>query len=197
MSLRRAVQRTSACTPNLLRSTVQPCLLARRTFLTAKPRSPLFERFSRSQQQQKHQKRPFAALTDNQVIQRPSDSAKWTRIAATTAAIVGGAGALTLFNNRETRGSLTAFESSYLNKTFSYVGAGLGITAASAFMLHRSGASYRIMRANPWLVMGVSLVGTIGSMFGILNTAPEKTGQKLFWWTAFNLAQSATLSPLL
>lgn len=102
-----------------------------------------------------------------------------------------------MFNNRETRGSLSAFESSYMNKTFSYVGAGLGITAASAFLLHRSGASYRIMRANPWLVMGMSLVGSIGSMFMVLNTAPEQSGAKHFWWTAFNLAQSATLSPLL
>lgn len=44
--------------------------------------------------------------------------------------------------------------------------------------------------------MGVSLVASIGSMMGVFNTPPEKTGQKLFWWTAFNLAQSATLAPL-
>lgn len=102
-----------------------------------------------------------------------------------------------MFNNRETNGGLSAFESSYLNQTFSYVGAGLGITATSAFLLLRTGASYNIMRANPWLVMGVSLVGTIGSMYMAYATPPEKTGQKLFWWTAFNVAQSATLSPLL
>ena len=114
-----------------------------------------------------------------------------------SAAILGGAGALTLFNNRETRGSLSAFEASFLNQTFTYVGAGLSITAASAYALHRTGASFRIMRANPWLIMGVSLVASIGSMYGALSTPPEQAGKKHFWWIAFNLAQSATLSPLL
>ena len=63
---------------------------------------------------------------------------------------------------------MSTFEASFLNQTFSYVGAGLGITAASAYALHRTGASFRIMRANPWLVMGVSLVASIGSMYGAL-----------------------------
>lgn len=104
---------------------------------------------------------------------------------------------MSLFNNRETReGGLSPFEASFLNKTFTYVGGGLGITAASAYALHRSGASYRIMRANPWLVMGVSLVASIGSMTMAMSTNPDNTGAKHFWWTAFNVAQSATLSPL-
>lgn len=101
-----------------------------------------------------------------------------------------------MFNNRETRDALSQYESNFLNQTFSYLGAGLATVSASAYGLHRSGFSYRIMRANPWLVMGVSLVASIGSMIGVFNTPPEKTGQKLFWWTAFNLAQSATLAPL-
>jgi hypothetical protein len=101
-----------------------------------------------------------------------------------------------MFNDRETRDALTAYESNFLNTTFTYVGAGLSITAASAYALHRTGASYRIMRANPWLVIGVSLVASVGSMMAVFSTPSEKTGQKLFWWTAFNIAQSATLSPL-
>jgi len=101
-----------------------------------------------------------------------------------------------MFNNRETRDSLSAYESSFMNQTFSYLGAGLGIVATSAYGLHRSGFSYRIMRANPWLVIGVSLVASVGSMMAVFSTPPEKTGQKLFWWTAFNIAQSATLAPL-
>lgn len=52
------------------------------------------------------------------------------------------------------------------------------------------------MRANPWLVIGVSLVASVGSMMAVFSTPPEKTGQKLFWWTAFNIAQSATLAPM-
>lgn len=101
-----------------------------------------------------------------------------------------------MFNNRETRDALSPYESRFLNQTFSYLGGGLGIVAASAYTLHRTGFSYRIMRANPWLVMGVSLVASIGSMMAVFNTPPEKTGQKMFWWTAFNIAQSATLAPM-
>ena len=101
-----------------------------------------------------------------------------------------------MFNTRETRDALTPFERNFLNETFGYLGAGLGIVAASSYGLHRSGFSYRIMRANPWVVMGISLVASIGSMIAVFNTPPEKTGQKLFWWTAFNVAQSATLAPL-
>lgn len=143
------------------------------------------------------QARTVAALTDGQMITRPDNAEKWKRIAATSAAILGGVGALTWFNNRETRDGLTPFEASYLNKTFSYVGVGLGITAASAFALHRSGVSYRIMRANPWVVIGGSLVATVGCMYMAYSTSPASTGAKHFWWSAFNVAQSATLSPLL
>jgi hypothetical protein len=58
--------------------------------------SPIFQQ---QQQQQRWrdaihgQKRNASLLTDNQVIQRPADAgAKWTRIAATAAVIIGGAG---------------------------------------------------------------------------------------------------------
>lgn len=141
--------------------------------------------------------RPITALTDGQVITRPNESEKWKRIGATTAVIIGGAAALSLFNNRETRDSQSRVEAGYLNKTFSYVGVGLGITAVSAIALHRTGFSYRIMRANPWLVIGGSLVASVGSMMMAFSTSPDNTGAKHFWWTAFNVAQSATLSPLL
>ena len=151
----------------------------------------LFQRFN------KPSFRSISALTDAQVIQRPSDTEKWKRIAATTAAVVIGAGALSFLNNRETRDPLSPFEASYLNKTFTYVGVGLGITASSAYALHKTGASFRIMRANPWLVIGGSLAAGIGTMIMAMRTAPENTGAKHFWWTAFNVAQSATLSPLL
>ncbi|CAD6585009.1 MAG: hypothetical protein CYPHOPRED_002950 [Cyphobasidiales sp. Tagirdzhanova-0007] len=150
----------------------------------------LFQRFN------KPSFRSISALTDAQVIQRPSDTEKWKRIAATTAAVVIGAGALSFLNNRETRDPLSPFEASYLNKTFTYVGVGLGITASSAYALHKTGASFRIMRANPWLVIGGSLAAGIGTMIMAMRTAPENTGAKHFWWTAFNVAQSATLSPL-
>jgi hypothetical protein len=195
MSLRMLASRP-LCSGQLYAASSSPLQTAARRTLFTKPasRPSAFQRFTKSHSQS----RPITALTDSQVIQRPNDAERWKRIAATTAVVVGGAAALSLFNNRETReGGLSPFEASFLNKTFTYVGGGLGITAASAYALHRSGASYRIMRANPWLVMGVSLVASIGSMTMAMSTNPDNTGAKHFWWTAFNIAQSATLSPLL
>jgi FtsH-binding integral membrane protein len=52
------------------------------------------------------------------------------------------------------------------------------------------------MAANPWVVLGVSLAGSIGSMMGVFYTPPERTMQKHFFWLAFNACQAATLSPL-
>jgi len=70
------------------------------------------------------------------------------------------------------------------------------LTAIAARSLFRSGAAFRIMSANPWLVLGVSLAGSIGSMMGVFYTPPEQTFQKHAFWLAFNACQAATLSPL-
>jgi len=45
-------------------------------------------------------------------------------------------------------------------------------------------------------VLGVSLVGGIGSILGAYYTPPEKTVQKHLFWLTFNGFQAATLSPL-
>jgi FtsH-binding integral membrane protein len=45
-------------------------------------------------------------------------------------------------------------------------------------------------------VLGVSLVGSIGSMMGVYYTSPENSTQKHLFWLAFNACQAATLSPL-
>lgn len=52
------------------------------------------------------------------------------------------------------------------------------------------------MSANPWVVLGVGLVGSIGSMIGVMYTPPENTVLKHGFWLAFNACQAATLSPL-
>jgi len=62
--------------------------------------------------------------------------------------------------------------------------------------MFRAGLPFRIMSANPWLVLGVSLVGSIGSMMGVYYTSPENSVQKHMFWLAFNACQAATLSPL-
>lgn len=84
--------------------------------------------------------------------------------------------AINLIFNRETRedGGMPPFERKYLNDTMMHTGLGLGIIAISARALHMNGWSYRLMAANPWAVLGIGLVGSIGTMMGTFYTAPEK-----------------------
>lgn len=93
------------------------------------------------------------------------------------AAIIGGTVLATNFVfNRETRedGGMPAYERSFLNETFMHTGLGLGIIGIAARALHTNGWSYRLMAMNPWLVLGVGLVGSIGSMYGTFYTSPDK-----------------------
>lgn len=78
--------------------------------------------------------------------------------------------------NRETRedGGMPIFERAYLNETFLHTGLGIGIIGVAASALHRSGWSYRLMATNPWLVAGLGLVGSIGSMYGCMAIHPDK-----------------------
>ncbi|KAJ5808635.1 hypothetical protein N7474_009904 [Penicillium riverlandense] len=116
------------------------------------------------------------------------------------AAIVGGTIMATNFIfNRETRedGGMPAFERSFLNETFMHTGLGIGIIGVAARALHMNGWSYRLMAFNPWVVVGLGLVGSIGTMYGTFYTSPDNYVMKYGLWTAFNLTQAALLSPLM
>ena len=92
-------------------------------------------------------------------------------------AIFGGTiVAINLIFNRETRedGGMPPFERSYLNDTFLHTGLGIGIIGLAARQFHVSGWSYRLMASNPWLVLGLGLVGSIGTMIATRATPPEK-----------------------
>jgi len=107
--------------------------------------------------------------------------------------------AINLIFNRETRedGGMPPFERKYLNETFMHTGLGLGIIAIAARQLHASGWSYRLMATNPWVVFGVGLAGSIGTMYGCMATSPDNYVQKYALWGAFNLTQAALLAPLM
>ena len=93
------------------------------------------------------------------------------------AAIVGGTVVATNFIfNRETRedGGMPPYERAFLNETFMHTGLGIGIIGVAANALHRSGWSYKLMMANPWLVMGVGLAASVGTMYGTFATSPDK-----------------------
>jgi len=101
-----------------------------------------------------------------------------------------------LFNGEKRFGGIPEFEHRYLKETFTYTGMGIGMIGVAAKTLHNVGWSYRIMAANPWVVLGVGLVGSLGTMFGTLYTDPDNYIQKHAFWTAFNLTQAVTLAPL-
>ncbi|GAC94861.1 hypothetical protein PHSY_002434 [Pseudozyma hubeiensis SY62] len=120
----------------------------------------------------------------------------WTR-ALTSLGIIGGtAFGANLFFNRETRDSLHPVEAEYLHKTFMYLAGGLTLTGAAAVGLHRYGVSQRVMMANPWVVLGVGLVASIGGMIGATSLPPGHP-LKVPSWLLFNASQAAVLSPLL
>ncbi|KAF1818199.1 uncharacterized protein K489DRAFT_328087 [Dissoconium aciculare CBS 342.82] len=115
-------------------------------------------------------------------------------------AIVGGTVlAINLVFNRETRddGGMPPYERAYLNDTFLHTGLGVGIIGVAATALHRSGWSYRLMTANPWLIMGVGLVASIGTMMGARMTPPENYMLKYGLWAGFNVTQAALLAPMM
>jgi FtsH-binding integral membrane protein len=136
-------------------------------------------------------------MTDSSaVVARPSQSEAWKRLGITTATVAGTVVAVNWIFNRETRESLSPTEQTYLHRTFQYTGGGLVLTALAARSFFKSGAAVRVMSANPWVVLGVSLVGSIGTMMGAMYTPPENTVLKHAFWLGFNACQAATLSPL-
>lgn len=107
----------------------------------------------------------------------PTGSGNLTQRLLMGGALVGGTIlAANLIFNRETRedGGMPLFERDYLNQTFMHTGLGIGVIALAATTMHRAGWSYRLMSFNPWVVIGVSLVASIGSMYATFNTSPDK-----------------------
>ncbi|TFK56754.1 Bax inhibitor family protein [Heliocybe sulcata] len=136
-------------------------------------------------------------ITDSSpVVARPAQQDSWKRFAISAGAIAGTVVIVQGFLNRDTRDALSEVERSYLHESFQYTGGGLVLTALAARSMFRSGLAFRVMSANPWLVLGVSLVGSIGTMMGAIYTPPERPVLKHAMWLGFNAFQAATLSPL-
>ncbi|TVY50581.1 Growth hormone-inducible transmembrane protein [Lachnellula cervina] len=115
-------------------------------------------------------------------------------------AMVGGTlVAINLVFNRETRedGGMPAYERAYLNETFMHTGLGIGIIGLSARAMFQSGAMYRMMATNPWIVMIGGLGLSIGTMMGTRSISPDNYVPKYALWTAFNATQGALLAPML
>ncbi|KAL2022050.1 hypothetical protein VTK56DRAFT_6094 [Thermocarpiscus australiensis] len=119
--------------------------------------------------------------------------------------MIGGAifgGTLVAVNavfNRETRedGGMPPYERSYLNKTFTHTGLGIGIIGLTAYQMVQSGFVYRIMVTNPWIVGIGGLALSIGSMVATRAIDPENYVPKYACWAAFNATQAALIAPLM
>ncbi|KAL4781710.1 inhibitor of apoptosis-promoting Bax1-domain-containing protein [Aspergillus varians] len=160
-----------------------------------KPLSPASSGFAKSRQTfQNAFRRTYMQPTAN------ASQGDMTQKLLYGAAIVGGTILATnLVFNRETRedGGMPHYERSYLNETFMHTGLGIGIIGIAARALHSSGWSYRLMATNPWLVAGVGLVASIGTMYGTFYTSPDNYVMKYGLWAGFNITQAALLSPLM
>ncbi|KAL7273093.1 hypothetical protein RUND412_004067 [Rhizina undulata] len=135
--------------------------------------------------------------TEPAIVARPPKEAAYKKLLYAGALFGGTLIAInTLFNHETREGAIPLYERAYLQETFTYTGLGVGMMGVAAKALHNVGWSFRIMRANPWAVLGISLVASIGTMFGTLYTPPENYIQKHVLWSAFNLTQAAVLAPL-
>jgi hypothetical protein len=177
-----------------------------RTFATTGSRAPLQQsvllraslpRFSR-------RSIALAAPTVSHQAGTGYGPAFWKRAAISGGAVLAGTVALNAVLNRETREALNPVERQHLHSTFKNMALGLGIVAATAIGLHRTGFSFRIalkMQSSPWLVMGASLVGCIGTMMLCYSVPPEQTVAKcacalLHTRTLLTLAQTCRSPPL-
>jgi len=138
----------------------------------------------------------FLQLERETLREGESPKISWQRLGATAAGVAAAVVVLEGTLNRDTRTPLDPAERTYLNESFKYTAGGLLFTALTARQIFRSGFAFRIMAANPWVVLGVGLLGSITTMMGTMYTPPDRPIQKHLLWLGFNLCQAATLSPL-
>jgi len=160
------------------------------TSRTTAPASALVKARNAFRQSRTYIQQPVAAPPAGNLMQK---------LLAGGAIFSGTLVAINLMFNRETRedGGMALFERQYLNDTFMHTGLGIGVIALSARAMFQSGFTYRLMSANPWVVMIGGLGVSIATMMGTRATDPSNYVQKYGLWTAFNITQGALLAPLL
>ncbi|UJR23222.1 hypothetical protein I4U23_026241 [Adineta vaga] len=85
----------------------------------------------------------------------------------------------------------------HLRSTYAHFAGGLGMTGAFAYAFHRNGWSARFMSMNKWAYLGVTLVGTIGSLYMTMAIDDQRQpGLKYGSWTLFNSIMGLSLAPL-
>eukprot|EP01134_Creolimax_fragrantissima_P000434 CFRG0434T1 len=91
-------------------------------------------------------------------------------------------------------GTYPAVISKRITATYGYVLAGLGVTAATAAQIVRSGAHYRLMSVNPIALAIGSFALTMGAFF-VTKSATDPVTQHAAW-VAFNASVGLSLFPV-
>jgi len=85
----------------------------------------------------------------------------------------------------------------HFHSTYAHLAGGLGMTGAFAYVFHRTGWSRRVLTMNKWAYLGVSLVGTLGTLFATQAIDEHRSpGLKYGAWTLFNGAMALSLAPI-
>ncbi|EWC47489.1 hypothetical protein DRE_00457 [Drechslerella stenobrocha 248] len=214
MSLRRPLASCAAARPastfaSIAKQRYTATILKPRTFTAAfsstrtiaAPRpsiTNISKSFQSALQFAKPQARNASFSAADAAVSRPAPPTVLSKLLYTAAVFGSTAFAIHFIFNRETRdGPIPAYQREYLHETFMYTGLGVGMIGVAAKALHGAGWSYRLMAMNPWVFMGVSLVGGIGTMMATYACPPENYVAKHALWSTFNLSQAAILSPML
>jgi len=131
-----------------------------------------------------------AGLVDN--------SGTWLVLAGLAAAGIGGI-ALTgyFYGSRvSTASPYSSIVTQRLRQTYGYFAGGLAITALSSLYSFHYGAARRIVAMNPWLFLGLSAMGSIGSMIAMSSLPKENKIARHVAWGVFNLCNGLALSPI-
>merc|ERR1712166_903333 len=80
-------------------------------------------------------------------------------------------------------------------KTYGFLTLGLGITASVAILANRKGFSLYMTQMNPILLMGLTIVSTMGTML-ITTSISYENPTKIIWWSIFNFSVGLSLVPM-
>ncbi|CAF4497128.1 unnamed protein product [Rotaria sp. Silwood2] len=104
---------------------------------------------------------------------------------------------VSLINAIKLNQTLSTSVKEHLRSTYAHFTGGLVMTGAFAYVFYRAGWSARIMKLNKWVYLGVSLLGTLGTLHQTLKVNDKKFPKlKYASWTLFNGTIGLSLAPL-
>lgn len=84
-----------------------------------------------------------------------------------------------------------------VRSTYGHFAAGLGMTALTASVFHRTGVAYRMMASHPMAFSIGGFVVTMGALLATRSIPYENTAAKLAAWSVFNTSIGVSMAPML